>query len=193
MNRSRVMMALMVVLSALVVPARTPAQLDVFNGRPVFAEGIDLGYYVWREGDEWNVRWTTKGQMRRFTGSVTAEGGELKSFKRIDVEEERRVLYPGRPSRVVIGPRGRAHVRGGRAPVVVERSQDVIEKVDDDRRIVFSARTNDDIDGFKFKAGEHVRALRFVLEIDGRLMPQHVEVGGNNRKAPTVPFVVELR
>lgn len=131
------------------------------------------------------------GQLRRFTGSVVSEGGELKSLKRIDVESERRVLYPGRSPHVVYGPRGRAHVRRGRAPVVVEREQDKIEK-DGDHRIVFLARTNDDIDGFDFKVDEKVVALRFVLEIDGRQMPQRVEIGRNNQKAENLPLMVRL-
>ena len=74
---------------------------------------------------------------------------------------------------------------------MVEREQDRIEK-DGDRRIVFLARTDDDIDGFDFKVGEHVRSLRFVLEIDGRLLPRQVEVGRNNQKAPNLPLEVRL-
>jgi hypothetical protein len=178
-------------LSALVLPASALAQADLFDGKPTFAKGGDLSYYIWREGSKWHVRWTTKGKLRRFSGSVLAEGGKLKSLDRVDVETERRVLYPGRAPHVVYGPRGRAHVRGGRAPVVVERKQDKIEK-DGDHRIVFVAETNDDIDGFSFTADEKVSALRFVLEIDGRFVPQFVEVGRNNRKAPNLPLVVRL-
>jgi hypothetical protein len=191
MYRGKKVTALLLILSALLLAPRAPAQAHFFDGKPAFAEGVDLGYYVWRSGNTWHVRWTTRGQLRRFTGSVAAEGGELKSLKRIDVEEERRVLYPGRAPHVVYGPRGRPHLRGGRAPVVVSREQDKIEK-DGDRRIVFAARTNDDIDGFDFKVDEQVTSLRFVLEIEGRLMPQHVEVGGSNRKAPRLPLVVQL-
>lgn len=168
------------------------AQDEMFEGKPAFAEGTDLGYFLWRDGDTWRIRWTTKGQMRQFSGSVSAEGGELKSLKRIDVESERRVLYPGRSPRVVYGPRGRAHVRGGRGPVVVERKQDKIEK-DGDKRIVFLTRTDDDIDGFDFKVDEKVRTLRFVLEIDGRQMAQRVEIGRNNRKAESLPLIVRLK
>jgi hypothetical protein len=167
------------------------AQAVMFEGKPIFAEGADLGYYIWRDGDTWRMRWTTKGQMRRFSGSVVSEGGELKSLKRIDVETERRVLYPGRGPRVVYGPRGRARVGRGRAPVIVERNQDKIEK-DGDNRIVFIARTNDDIDGFDFKVDKKVKSLRFVLEIDGQQLPQRVEIGKNNQKAQSLPLVVRL-
>lgn len=181
----------LVLVSMLGLSPSARAQADRFEGKPAFAEGVDLGYYVWKEGNTWHVRWTTKGQMRRFTGSVVAEGGELKSLKRIDVESERSVLYPGRSPRVVYGPRGRAHVRRGRAPVVVEREQDKIEK-DGDNRILFLARTDDDIDGFDFKVDERVKALRFVLEIDGKQLPQRVEIGRNNQKAHNIPLVARL-
>src|SRR5690242_15190940 len=68
------------------------AQTELFEGKPEFKEGTDMGYYIWREGDTWKLRWTTTGALRHFTGHVTAEGGELKSLKRIDVETERKVL-----------------------------------------------------------------------------------------------------
>ncbi len=168
------------------------AQAEIFDGKPTFAEGVDLSYYVWRDGNTWHIRWTTKGKMRRFSGSVVAEEGELKSLKRIDVEAERRVLYPGRAPRVVYGPRGRPHILRGRAPVVVEREQDKIEK-DGDHKIVFRAWTNDDIDGFDFKVDEKVRSLRFVLEIDSKQVPQWVEMGRHNEKAKSLPLIVKLR
>src|SRR5688500_2052016 len=181
----------LLIVSVLVVTPRTGAQTDIYEGKPVFTEGVDLGYYLWRDGKTWHLRWTTKGMLRHFSGSVTAEGGKLKSLKRIDVEKERRVLYPGRAPHVVYGPRGRAHVRGGRAPVVVERTQDKIEK-DGDYRIVFSAGTNNDIDGFDFDVADQVTTLRLILEIDGAPRPGHVEVGRNNRKASVMPLVITL-
>jgi len=162
-----------------------------FDGRPEFKEGSDFGYYVWRDGDKWHVRWTTMGRIRRFTGNVVAEGGRLESLKRIDVEEETRVIRGGRPGRVVVGPRGRVYARPGRPPVVVERTEDKIEK-DGDRRIWWISRTTGDIDGFDFKVDD-VSVLRFVLEVDGRSLPEFVEVGRNNRRVPNNPFVVPLK
>lgn len=167
------------------------AQGDMFEGRPAFSEGAELGYYIWKEGDTWKLRWTTMGPQRKFTGSVVATGGELHDLKRIDVEEERRVLYPGRAPHVWVGPRGRTHVGGGRRPVVVERKQDHIKK-DGDHTIVFAALTGNDIDGFNFKPDKKVTSLRFVLEINGRRMPQHVEIGKTNQKARALPLEVQL-
>jgi hypothetical protein len=166
---------------------------EPFEGKPSFKEGRDLGYYVWSEGDTWHVRWTTTGAMRHFTGTVAAEGGDLKSLKRIDVEEERKVIRPGRPPHVVRGPYGRARgVAGGRPPVVATREQDRIE-MDGDRRIRFNARTNDDIDGYNFKVTSDVRTLRFVLEIDGASRAADIEIGRNNRHPEQNPFIVQLR
>ncbi|MBK8316127.1 MAG: hypothetical protein IPL01_19805 [Acidobacteria bacterium] len=71
------------------------AQIESFDGKPEFKEGTDMGYFIWHEGDTWKLRWTTMGQRRHFTGHVTAEDGELKSLKRIDVESERKVIRPG--------------------------------------------------------------------------------------------------
>ncbi len=167
-------------------------EVSHFEGRPTFAEGVDLGYYLWHDEDGWQLRWTTRGAMRRFTGTVTSEGGDLKSLKRIDVETERRVLYPGRPARVVVGPRGRAHVAPGRGPVVVTRDQDKIEKVDD-HTIVFSTLTNDDIDGFRFRVDDKVQSLRFSLQIDGSPRPMFVEVGSENWKPGKLPLLVQIR
>jgi hypothetical protein len=182
---------LLLSLALLPVSRQAVAQAERFEGRPTFAEDTELGYFVWRDEDGWHLRWTTKGQLRRFHGSVTAEGGELKSLKRIDVESERRVLYAGRRPRVVVGPRGRTHVAPGRAPVVVSREQDHIEK-DGDHAIVFSTRT-DDIDGFNFKVDDKVEVLRFMLQIEGEPRPNLVELGRENRKAERLPLVVRLR
>lgn len=179
-------------VALLVAPNRSSAQTELYDGRPTFGEGVELGYYLWRDGETWHLRWTTVGRLRAFTGFVEASGGKLKSLKRIDVESESKVLYPGRPRRVVVGPRGRAHVRGGRAPVVVSRDQDKIEK-DGDARIVFTARTNDDIDGFDFKVDDDVESLRFRLEIDGRPAPNLIEAGKNNHKPNTIPLIVRLK
>lgn len=168
------------------------AQTEQFDGRPEFKEGSDMAYYVWREGDTWKLRWTTTGAMRHFTGHVSAEGGELKSLKRIDVESERKVIRPGRAPRVAVGPRGRVYRRGGAPPVVAERTQDKFEK-EGDQRINFSTRTDDDIDGFDFKVDDKVTALRFMLEINGMALPRNVETGKNNQHPANVPFEVKLR
>ena len=167
----------------------TAASAGEFDGRPSFSEGSDKGYFVWRDGEKWSVRWTTQGKERRFSGNVTAEGGDLESLKRIDVDEERKVVAAGRPSRVVRGPRGRAHIRPGRGPVVATRDEDKIEK-DGDRRIRWVARTDADIDGFDFKVDKKVNQLRFVMEVDGASRAAEVELGRENKHPAENPFVV---
>ena len=64
---------------------------------------------------------------------------------------------------------------------------------DRENRIVFSARTDDDIDGFDFKADDHVTDLRFLLEIDGKQFPRLVVFGRDNQKATGIPLTVRLR
>ncbi|MFN8059736.1 MAG: hypothetical protein U0Q12_11305 [Vicinamibacterales bacterium] len=162
-------------------------------GKPAFAEGKALGYFVWVDGETWKVRWTTFGADHRFSGRVDVEGGELTSMKRIDVDTERRVIAPGRPAHVVRGPRGRARgVAPGRGPVVASRVEDRIEQ-ETEHVIRFNARTDDDIDGFDFKVTAPTTVLRFVLEIDGVRRPAEIEVGAANTKPKDDPLVVHLR
>ena len=180
----------------LLVPAGIASgQAARYDGRPVFAEDTDLSYYVWRDtgadSASWHLRWTTKGLMRRFQGSVTAEGGNLKSLKRVDVESESRVLYPGRGPRVVRGPLGRPHVAPGRGPVVVTKEQDKIEK-DGYQTIRWFTRT-DDVDGFDFKVDKDVTQLRFQLAIEGTPRPMLVQAGRENWKPGVLPVVVRLK
>ena len=75
---------------------------------------------------------------------------------------------------------------------MVSRDQDKIEK-DGDNRIVFSARTDDDIDGFDFKADDKVTDLRFLLEIDGKQFPKLVQFGHGNQKANALPISIRLQ
>jgi len=165
---------------------------DMFLGRPEFKEGRDLGYYVWREGDLWHVRWTTFGARRHFTGHVLALGGKIFDLNRIDVEVERKVIRPGLPPRVVRGPRGRAHVVRGRPPVVKTRAEDHI-RMENEQKIVFSCFTDDDVDGFNFRVGPGAETLRFLLEIDGKSKPEYVEVGKANITPELDPFNARLK
>jgi hypothetical protein len=164
-----------------------------FLGQPQFDDGEAFGYFVWLDGDTWKVRWTTFGANHLFGGSVVVEGGEFRSFKRIDVDTERKVLAPGRPGRVVRGPRGRiVGVGPGRAPVVAERVEDRIEQ-ETEHLLRFRTRTDDDIDGFDFKLTDGATILRFVLEIDGVRRPAEIEIGKANFKPNEDPLVVRLR
>jgi hypothetical protein len=181
----------LLVISATALSADTP--VGRFDGRPEFSKGEALGYFVWREGDTWKVRWTTFGAEHRFSGRVAVEGGELTSLKRIDVDTERRVIRPGRPAHVVHGPRGRArYVAGGRPAVVASRVEDHIER-ETEHLIRFNTQTDDDVDGFDFKVTGTTRMLRFVLEIDGVQRPAEIEVGRANFKPQDAPLVARLR
>lgn len=167
-------------------------QSSEFVGQPKFEEGEDFGYFIWKEGNTWKVRWTTFGRMRQFSGRVIANGGDIKSLQRIDVETERRIIRPGRTRRVVVGPKGKTRVVRGQQPIVEERVQDRIKK-ESDREISFTARTNDDIDGFNFKVEDNTETLRFVLEVGGRSRTDFVKIGAKKRRPEANPFVVILK
>ena len=164
-----------------------------FDGRPTFKEGKALGYFIWRDGDTWKLRWTTFGSQHRFSGRVIVEGGQIASFKRIDVDEERKVIRPGSAPRVVRGPAGRVRaVRPGRAPVVAERTEDRIEQ-EDERTLQWLTQTDDDVDGFDFKVTDLTAVIRFNLFIDGDAKPAEVEVGKENFKPHENPVRARLK
>ena len=164
-----------------------------FDGKPEFKEGKAFGYFIWRDGDTWKVRWTTFGAQKHFTGHVDVEGGVLTSFKRIDVDEERRVIRPGRAPRVVRGPRGNVRrVQPGRGAVVAEREEDHINQ-ENEHEIRFSARTDDDIDGFDFKVGPRTNRIRFRLEIDGKMKADDIEIGARNFHPEDDPLFAVLQ
>ena len=164
-----------------------------FDGRPTFKEGKALGYFIWRDGDTWKLRWTTFGAQHRFSGRVIVEGGQIASFKRIDVDEERKVIRPGSAPRVVRGPAGRVRgVRPGRAPVVAERTEDKIEQ-EDERTLQWLTQTDDDVDGIDFKVTDPTVVIRFNLFIDGEAKPAEVEVGKENFKPNENPLRARLK
>lgn len=171
--------------------AQTPA--TTLDGRPTFSEGKALGYFVWRDGDTWKLRWTTFGATHKFNGRVIVEGGQIKSFKRIDVDEERKVIRPGSAGHVVRGPRGRVRgVTGGRPAVVAKRDEDKIEQ-ENEQQLRWLTQTDNDIDGVDFKVTDNATVLRFNLQIDGVGRPAEVELGRNNVKVERLPLVVRLK
>ena len=191
MRRTLTTIAFALVAIAPVASAQTLAAR--FDGRPEFKEGKAYGYFIWRDGDTWKVRWTTFGAEHRFNGRIMLEGGAIKSFKRIDVDEERKVLRPGSGPRVVRGPAGRVRsVRPGRAPVVAERAEDKIEQ-EDERTLIWLTKTNDDIDGIDFKVTDPTVVIRFNLQIDGEAKPAEVEVGKENFKPNENPVRARLK
>ena len=180
---------------ALAVPSLAVAQMtdSVFAGQPTFKEGKALGYFIWLDKDTWKLRWTTFGAAHKFSGRVVVVGGDVKSFKRIDVDVERRVIRPGAPTRVVRGPRGRVRtVRPGRAPVVATRTQDKIEQ-EDEHTVQWLTNTDDDIDGVDIKVAPGATGLRFNLLIDGKARPEELEVGKGNFKPGVNPVLVRLK
>jgi|SRR5688572_18189019 len=171
--------------------AQTPA--TQFDGRPTFKEGKALGYFIWREGDTWKLRWMTFGAEHKFLGKIVVEGGDLISFKRIDVDEERKVIRPGVRPGTVRGPRGRViGTRPGRAPVVAEKTLDNIEQ-EDEQSLRWLTQTDDDIDGVDFKVSASATAIRFMLQIDGEPKPAEVEIGKENFKPNTLPLRALLK
>jgi hypothetical protein len=193
--RRHVIAVLVTTLFLLGVPALVSGQTPAtrFDGRPTFKEGKALGYFIWREGETWKLRWTTFGAEHRFTGRVFVEGGDIASFKRIDVDEEIKVVRPGAPPRAIRGPAGRVRgVRPGRAPVVTEKTLDKIEQ-EDERALQWMTQTDDNIDGVDFKVTGSAVVIRFMLQIDGEPKPAEVEIGKENFKPNELPLRALLK
>jgi hypothetical protein len=188
--RRALLLGIALVMSAAGLSASADATR--FEGRPIFREGFDRGYYVWHEGNQWHVRWTTMGQARNFNGQVVADGGKLTDLDRVDLEKESKIVRTGSRRVVVRGPRGRLRTAQRPTTAVVTKEQDHVEK-EGDGTIRFRARTDADIDGFDFEVSKDVKALRFVLQVDGQSRPVDVEVGRNNVKPDGNPFTVTLR
>ena len=179
----------LVLAGGLAGTAAKPAA-DIYDGRPAFKEGSDRAYFVWRDGDRWHVRWTTRGEAHQFTGTVRAGGGSLEGLKRIDLDAELRVIRPGAPAHVVRGPAGRVRgVAPGRPAVVGGTSQDKVDRAGD-HLIRWTTRTSADIDGFDFTAS-HTSSLQFDLKIDGVSRPVDIELGRGNAHPAQNPFTVK--
>lgn len=189
MRRSLLLLGFAIASSAS-LSASTP--LSAFEGRPLFREGFDRGYFVWHEGDEWHVRWTTQGNLLLFTGQVIADGGNIRDLDRVDLEKESRLVRTGSRPVLVRGPRGRLRATRRPTTAVVTREQDQVEK-DGDRAIRFRARTDADVDGFDFKLDRKVTQIRFILEVGGQSRAVAVEVGRNNVRPDDNPFTVVLQ
>jgi hypothetical protein len=193
--RRQFIAVLVTTLLVLGLPARVSAQTpaEQFDGRPTFKEGKALGYFIWREGDTWKLRWMTFGAENKFMGRVVVEGGDLVSFKRVDVDEERKVIRPGVRPGTVRGPRGRViGTRPGRAPVVAEKTLDNIEQ-QDEKTLQWLTQTDDDIDGVDFKVSASATAIRFMLQINGEPKPAEIEIGKANFKPNQLPLRAVLK
>ena len=194
MRRNLRNVVLLLALVALCAPL-TAADVEVARlaGKPEFSDGNALGYFIWIDGNTWKLRWTTFGAEHRFTGRISVEGGEFRKFKRIDVDVERKVIAPGRPGRVVRGPRGRVvGVTGGKPAVVASKEEDIVHQ-ETETLIRFNTKTADDLDGVEFEVTPSATSVRFMLAIDGKPRPEEVELGKTNFKPRQAPLVVRIK
>ncbi|HXT68485.1 MAG TPA: hypothetical protein VN700_01940 [Vicinamibacterales bacterium] len=124
---------------------------------------------------------------------MTIDAGSFTKFKRIDPDVERKVIAPGRTTRVVRGPRGRVVGTTGRTPAVVATKEEDVILQETERLIRFSTKTNDDADGLDFEISRDVTTVRFQLQIEGKPVPQEVELGKKNVKPNEMPLVIKVK
>ena len=65
------------------VAPRAATDLARFDGKPQFKEGKALGYFVWRDGDTWKLRWTTFGAEHRRARRTSRRAGRTSSRENI--------------------------------------------------------------------------------------------------------------
>lgn len=76
-----------ILAALLAMSASTILAKEDWQGRPEFAPGAANGYFVWKDGDGWHVRWTNKGEKKfRYEGTITTSG----SFSRFEAVEKDR-------------------------------------------------------------------------------------------------------
>lgn len=49
--------------------------LNVYDGKPEFTPGTDLGYYIWKnkENNTWHIRWSSNGINHKFSGNIFSD------------------------------------------------------------------------------------------------------------------------
>lgn len=176
-------------LIILLVAVVQAGQLN-YSGKPDFDPGDDQGYYIWKDGKEWKVRWTTYGGSHNFSGTIEVFGATVQDLDRVKLDEKTKVVGTTRQTRVVRDARGRRHVVSGRKPVVASRPEDRVWR-EDARTIKWTSANDGDVDGFDFKA-QDAEKIRFVLRMDGQTRRSDVTLGRSNDKPSSNPFTIDL-
>lgn len=65
--------------------------LDPASGMPIYHAGKKLGYFLWKEGDVWKLRWSSDQTERKFKGSLKSDGN-IEIFKKYNIEKGDRLL-----------------------------------------------------------------------------------------------------
>ena len=187
MRAALLMAPALVCLVAVGAHAEPAAQ---FDGAPRLTEGRATGYFVWREGLVWKVRWTTDGREHHFSGTVAVEGGTLTSMARVDDAEERRTVRRARGSRAQRNTRNR--VRRAGQPGDGPDGDDEVTRASDGQ-IRFDVLSREPLDGFDFAMTATTERIRFAFEPAGQGSNVAVVFGLRNLRATVNPLVAILR
>ena len=165
---------------------------DMYDGRPTIDRSHPTGYYLWRGGDQWHLRWVAIDHGRVFKGSVTAEGGGFGSMRQIDPSAEgRSYLSWVTHMTVTVGRANGSRIsQAGPPPQSNDRTSIQRNGV---AQIIFDSRINDNISGFDFSADDSVAVLRFDLQVDGKARLEMLRIGRDNQAATEFPLVVNLK
>lgn len=160
---------------------------DGFSGRPTFSERDHTAYYVWSEGNHWHVRWVAFSCRQNFKGSVVADRGSIGNMRKVDPVNEQNLIYPQRRQllTVVTGYDHPANFASNEA-----HNRDI--RMNGKSAVVFSATTDDGLDGFDFTADDAVRTLTFELKLEGKPATGFVYLGKDNVTPGSLPVTVSV-
>jgi hypothetical protein len=165
-----------------------PTSPDVFEGQPRFDQG-DASYYVWHESGKWHVRWVASERGHDFKGVVAAQGGAFTYMRQNDSDKEA-MMYLSSQLRLTVS-NDRADP-GMRLPPPLSVNSAIIRQEGTDR-IVFDARTTNNIGGFDFVPDDSVSVMQLDLQFDKKSVPGLVRLGRKAQKATELPLAIALR
>ena len=178
--------AAMASLAMIVVAGLTSS--DVFEGQPKFDQG-DASFYVWHESGKWHVRWVASERAHDFKGLVVTQGGKFSFFRENDSDKEAMMYLSSQRRLTVTTDRADPGIR---IPDAVSLNRAIVRQ-DGADRIVFDARTTNNIGGFDFVPDDSVAMIQLDLQVDRKPVPGLVRLGKKGQKATELPLVIVLR
>jgi hypothetical protein len=134
---------------------------SVANGQPAMDKDKDFGYYLWYDGDHFQLRTTDRGNgpgPSEYTGTITAHSGTADQATITDVN-------------------------------LLKHEQDD-SAIASGNRLDFRFKTYNGIDGVSF-AAKDAKSVTFRLYRDGHLVStDHIFIGGGEMNPPGNPFRV---
>lgn len=127
------------------------------GGRPKYKNGQPARYVVWHDADGWHLR-TTTNKDTKFDGAVEIVGGKFVNLQPATVEGKAGAKKKANPKSADYGTWNPEHT--------------VFQ---------FNFSTRDEgSDGFDMKVSDTATAIKFVLKVNGKEVPEAIFIGSKN-------------